>query len=444
MKTSIFFTFILFCPVLKSQVTTFNSVDINGTTGNTLVVNTSGIVYDADNLRIGINTTTPAYLFDLWPGFMTLGLNNPFFTLRNNAGNEGFLVNLDINDNISAGLIDADDSTKVKFRTDGISFVKGRFSVGDDPVAVDYPQFKVLGSQNLQDDINDAVAYQMTIQNETDDENEWAALGFGVDANRNRIGGYIGFKRLDDNSFGEIHFGVKKIVSDANPVDILILTGVNVNFPQTTASKFAYFDASKNLMPGTTGAGINLSSGTLIWNPSSYVDNISLWDASNSSRTFTANLSGSTDPVWTYSNNSVDLSTGTLKNNGNAVTTIVGTAIHLTNQTASIGATQIYPVTADGFYQVCWAATITTASTGSTLGPLQIRWTNVADSQVKTTSGLNNYNGSNAGTTTGNGSGIGGVTTVYAKSGTDIQYIMGYSAGAGTLAYSLDITVVKL
>lgn len=427
---------------------TFNTgVNVSATTGNSFILNTDDFVYDASNNRIGVNTTTPEYFFDLWPGLsFPLEGNNPFFILRNNLGIRSFVAELDANDNIYVGLRDSLDVTKVKFRTVGMSFIDGKFAIGDSPTMTNYPQLKVEGDQNLTDDINDVEAYQVTIQNETDVDESWAALGFGVDANKNKIGGYIAFERIGDNSFGDLHFGVRPSEFITDPDDVLIITRGNVNFPNVSSSSIACFDATNNLISGTIGTGLNLSSDVLSWSPPTYVSDVTLWDAANASRTFTASLSGSTDPVITFSNNSLDVTTGVLKNAGNPVTTQVGTPVHLTGQTAAIGSTSIYTVPADGVYLVCWNAAITTAATtSSTLGPLQITWTNQIDNVAKTNSSLNNYNGSNANVHTGNGSGIGGSTTVVAKSGTTINYSMGYaSSGSTAMVYSLDVVIVKI
>lgn len=155
----------------------------------------------------------------------------------------------------------------------------------------------------------------------------------------------------------------------------------------------------------------------------------------------TAMASGSFTGIVTTYNNITTANNGLLSS--------VGTPVHLTGQTASIAATSCYTTTADGYYAIYWNAAITTpATTGaatSTLGHFQIQYTNVADNVVKTTPTQNNVTASAANATTGTGSGIGGVITVYAKSGTNIKYIMGYSSNtAAQMQYSLDITVVKL
>lgn len=65
----------------------------------------------------------------------------------------------------------------------------------------------------------------------------------------------------------------------------------------------------------TNGNGVS-GDFSAVWNPTTFVSNVVLWDASQASRTWTINLSGATDPVWTYGNNSVDLTTGVLKQGG--------------------------------------------------------------------------------------------------------------------------------
>jgi hypothetical protein len=79
--------------------------------------------------------------------------------------------------------------------------------------------------------------------------------------------------------------------------------------------------ASSSNGAGVSGASASTEGGTIApaWDPISFVNNITMWDASQASRTWTANLSGATDPQWTYGNNSADLSTGVLKNGGSQV-----------------------------------------------------------------------------------------------------------------------------
>lgn len=72
---------------------------------------------------------------------------------------------------------------------------------------------------------------------------------------------------------------------------------------------------------GTSGGGDLSANRTIIWAPDTFVNNITLWDAANATRTLTIGLSGATDPVWTYGNNSADLTTGVLKYAGNTVGT---------------------------------------------------------------------------------------------------------------------------
>lgn len=58
------------------------------------------------------------------------------------------------------------------------------------------------------------------------------------------------------------------------------------------------------------GVGIAVNADDVAWSPGTYVADISMWNGANASRTWTANLSGATDPVLTFSNNSLALTTG--------------------------------------------------------------------------------------------------------------------------------------
>ncbi len=70
--------------------------------------------------------------------------------------------------------------------------------------------------------------------------------------------------------------------------------------------------------PGLSGGG-TIGAVTLNWDPSSQTASITIFDGANATRTVTYNINGSTDPVWTIGSNSVDLSTGVLKQGGVAV-----------------------------------------------------------------------------------------------------------------------------
>lgn len=76
----------------------------------------------------------------------------------------------------------------------------------------------------------------------------------------------------------------------------------------------------------TDAAGIAWTNGDLVsgnpsaqWSPATFVASFTLWDSANASRTLTAGLSGATDPVITFSNTSIDVTTGTLKEGGSPV-----------------------------------------------------------------------------------------------------------------------------
>jgi hypothetical protein len=110
----------------------------------------------------------------------------------------------------------------------------------------------------------------------------------------------------------------------------------------------------------TGGAGIgtigDLSADrTITWDPSTFVNSVSLWDASQASRTLTANLSGATDPVMTFGDNSIDVTTGSLKVSGTAVLTSesdpqVGTLTNTkwcTTDGSAVNCTSDAPVTSE-------------------------------------------------------------------------------------------------
>jgi len=66
------------------------------------------------------------------------------------------------------------------------------------------------------------------------------------------------------------------------------------------------------------GAGIAVTSPggpapTVAWDASTFVGNVTLWDGANVSRTLTASLSGVQDPVITFSNNLINITTGSLQ-----------------------------------------------------------------------------------------------------------------------------------
>ena len=119
--------------------------------------------------------------------------------------------------------------------------------------------------------------------------------------------------------------------------------------------------------------------------------------------------------------------------------------VDLTGQGAAITATTLLAASQTGMYRISWSATITTAdgvssSLGGTNG-FQVVYTSPTDSVVKTTApqtpwatGLN---------TTGTADG--GVMVVYAKAGTNIQYIYDYmSATPGQMVYELHIKLEAL
>jgi hypothetical protein len=90
------------------------------------------------------------------------------------------------------------------------------------------------------------------------------------------------------------------------------------------------------------GAGIAVATPggpapTVSWDASTFVNNVTLWNGANASRTMTLNLSG-TDPVWTYSSNTANLSTGVLQVGGSDVATAASTT-NFTNKTLDCNGT---------------------------------------------------------------------------------------------------------
>lgn len=140
--------------------------------------------------------------------------------------------------------------------------------------------------------------------------------------------------------------------------------------------------------------------------------------------------------------------TVTLQDVTGSIPMSVGTPVTLTAQAASISATNFYAVPEDGYYLVCFNATITQAATstcilGGSTG-LQVKYTEATDNIVKTmpSSSINHFNATNRNNTD---AGITGTFTVHAKSGTQLQYLIGYSSsGATVMQYNLELSVIKL
>lgn len=115
-------------------------------------------------------------------------------------------------------------------------------------------------------------------------------------------------------------------------------------------------------------------------------------------------------------------------------------------QTGSIGYTTLYTADEDGFYRITYTAKVTTAATStSVMGPFTYRFTEVDDAVV-TTAPSGNTNHVNQTNTNNTSTGyISGCYTVHAKSGSAIQYAMGYSSsGATAMQYTLHVILEKL
>lgn len=156
----------------------------------------------------------------------------------------------------------------------------------------------------------------------------------------------------------------------ANALSGVAGNGVMVRTAALTFTNRTHADAAG--ITWTNGNGVS-GDFSAVWNPTTFVSNVVLWDASQATRTLTANLSGATDPVWTYGNNSADLSTGVLKQGGTAVviqsfTLTGGTGIAAigdlsTNRTVSID--QSFSPTWTGIHT--WTPTARTSGSASYL-----------------------------------------------------------------------------
>ena len=98
--------------------------------------------------------------------------------------------------------------------------------------------------------------------------------------------------------------------------------GADAGLPFLLTSNSSLVTAERALVAGAglsgTDGGAN-SSYTLTLNLTGLVSNQVIWDSANASRTLTAGLSGSNDPIITFSDNTVNVSTGQLQQGGVAV-----------------------------------------------------------------------------------------------------------------------------
>ena len=150
-------------------------------------------------------------------------------------------------------------------------------------------------------------------------------------------------------------------------------------------------------------------------------------------------------PLVLYSDYPYKLSNGTFFFDGgvgSAAPEIIFEEI-LLSQAAAITPTTFFTPDVDGYYQIGWNAEINVAATSSsTLGHFQVRYTSPTDSVSKSTPVQNNVTAS-AGNSTSTC--VSGTFTIYAKAGTAIEYVMGYAtSGATAMRYSLKIIAIKL
>lgn len=119
---------------------------------------------------------------------------------------------------------------------------------------------------------------------------------------------------------------------------------------------------------------------------------------------------------------------------------------NVTARASAYAATTLYTTPEDGFYRISFTAKITTAATSSSiLGPFQYKFTEADDAVVVTappgnTTSVNQTNVNS--TSTGY---ISGSYVIHAKSGTDIQYVMGYAtSGATAMQYNFHLILEAL
>lgn len=120
--------------------------------------------------------------------------------------------------------------------------------------------------------------------------------------------------------------------------------------------------------------------------------------------------------------------------------------VNLTAQTAAIAATTVYTADENGMYRITFSAKVTKAATSSSiLGPFQYKFTESDDNIVVTAPPGNTNNINQTNTNSTSTAYISGTYIAHAKSGTAIQYIMGYTtSGATAMQYNLHVIVEKL
>lgn len=259
------------------------------------------------------------------------------------------------------------------------------------------------------------------------------------------------------NGAGSITFG---LANDLSAIESLSSTGIAVRTgTDTWAQRTITAGSSKISISNGSGAAGNptidlgtvtasdlssLGSGVATWmtTPSSANLRSALTDENG---TGVALFDGATSPSFagttsmasaTLSGKVTSYNGITTANNGAAVS--VGTPVHLTGQTAAIGATTLYTADADGFYTITVQLAVTT--TGGTSIGCQIRFTNVADN-VQKVMPSNNQNGMNQCASTSTNNAICYTVTAYCKSGTNIQCIT--NLGGTGMQYSVDAFVIK-
>lgn len=114
--------------------------------------------------------------------------------------------------------------------------------------------------------------------------------------------------------------GYDNVTRNVTPAD-LDYVGTSANFTTLQQNGVGVVDINRTLTAGAglSGGGDLSANRAFTLDPSTFVNNITWWNGSQATRTWTFSLSGATDPVITFGNNLVNITTGALQVGGNAV-----------------------------------------------------------------------------------------------------------------------------
>jgi hypothetical protein len=120
---------------------------------------------------------------------------------------------------------------------------------------------------------------------------------------------------------------------------------------------------------GSEGPGIDITTGTVSWDPITYVNNVTLWNSANASRTLTAGLSGTSDPILTFNDNNLDVTGNFSVTSGSVDEVMTSTATTSINFGGRFQLTAAPATTSTGSYYGTrsLALTSTSAAAGSSV-----------------------------------------------------------------------------